>query len=77
MNQEIDIVCDRCGSNVHGVIIQEENVPKMTGGFYDVTAADGWHEFAREGEQNICDLCMWQDPQFLAKYPENPKIPHL
>ena len=79
MNTEIDITCDRCGKTVHGLIIQEEGMPKITGGFYDVTNDFGWGQFRRGNwEENVCDICMWSDPRFLAEYPgPNRKIPQL
>jgi len=78
MNTEIDIICDRCGKTIHGIVLQPTpDTPKLTGGFYDVTEGNGWHEFARSLlEQNVCDRCMWADPKFLEKYPgTNRKIP--
>ena len=75
MNTEIDIKCDRCGKIVHGVIIvPASNMPKITGGFYDVTEGI-WQQFAKEGEQNVCDRCIWEDPEFIKLYPVNRKIP--
>lgn len=76
MNTDIDVICERCGETIHGVIIESTGIPKMTGGFYDVTVGSGWNEFSRTpSEQYVCDRCMWADPQFIAKYPVNKKIP--
>jgi len=58
MNTEVFITCDRCGKTVHGVIIEEEGLPKITGGFYDVTPPSYWGMFAFQGEQTVCDACM-------------------
>ncbi len=75
MKKELDITCDRCGGTIHGVIIEMTGLPKITGGFYDVSEG-GWHEFALdENERTVCDFCMWSDPLFSAKYPRNEKLP--
>jgi hypothetical protein len=70
------IVCDRCGKDIHGVIIEAaEGLPKLTAGFYDVSEG-AWHEFARgDYEKNVCDFCMWSDRNFTDKYPHNRKLP--
>lgn len=66
MSDEVDIICDRCGKTVRGIIV-ETHAGTMTGGFYDM---GGWKEFSRgDQEKNVCDLCMWSDPKFLEIYP--------
>lgn len=68
MINEIEIVCDRCEKTVNGIVIEASaGIPKVTGGFYDVTGT-GWNEFAREGEQMVCDSCMWCDPKYVERY---------
>ena len=75
MNTEVILICDRCGETIDGIIIQDAGMPKLTGGFYDVSEGC-WHEYARgDYEQNVCDRCMWEDPKFIEKYPVNRKIP--
>lgn len=72
MNTEIEITCDRCKRTVQGLIIETTD-GNLTGGFYDM---EGWKEFARsESEKYVCDRCMWQDPAFIAAYPQVRKEP--
>lgn len=74
MNTEIDIICDRCGKLINGVVIElGKNIPPATGGFYDVSEGSVWHEFAKNNEHNVCDHCMWEDSSFIEKYPTNRK----
>ena len=77
MTNNIEIICDRCGKTVHGIVMEAaEGLPKITGGFYDVAAPSVWGEFAlSEDEKNVCDGCMWENPAFIAKYPINRKVP--
>lgn len=77
MSTTIDIVCDRCGRTVHGVILEATEVlPRITARFYEVGEGSAWREFAMtEDEQNVCDPCMWADPDFIVRYPGDRKIP--
>lgn len=76
MKTKINITCERCGKKVHGVIIECPNVPKFTGGFYDVSKGTEWHEFAKSStEKNICNYCMWDDTGFTKKYGKKQKFP--
>jgi len=73
MNDEIEIICDRCGKTIKGMVFHEPDGLKITGGFYDMK---GWKEFARgDSEESVCDLCMWDDPKFLEVYPHVRKEP--
>ena len=76
MRTEIDIVCDRCGKTVHGIIIEEPGVPKITGGYYDVTPPSAWGMFSLPDEQAVCDQCMWSNLEFQKMYPVEKKIPN-
>ena len=40
----------------------------MTAGYYVVTGTGGWAEYAKPGEQFVCDACMWADPAYQAIY---------
>lgn len=72
MSHEVIITCDRCNQRVVGLVI-ETSEGNLTGGFYDMT---GWKEFARnDDEKNVCDRCMWQDPEFIKLYPQIRKEP--
>lgn len=77
MINDIDIICDRCGKTVHGILIEASaGIPKITGGFYDVADPSVWGEFALTLlEKSVCDECMWADPRFLERYPGNRKVP--
>lgn len=77
MINEIEIICDRCGKTVQGILIEASSgIPKITGGFYDVAPPSVWGEFSlTPSEQTVCDLCMWSDERFLQKYPGNRKFP--
>jgi len=76
MINEIEIICDRCGKTVHGIVIEASaGIPKVTGGFYDVANPSVWGEFALTPlETSVCDQCMWADPRFLIRYPGNRKF---
>lgn len=61
---ELHITCDRCHRKIDG--FRGANV---TAGFYDVTGLP-WLQFADEGEEFICDECMWTDARYIAVYGE-------
>jgi hypothetical protein len=58
-----DITCDRCGKEIDGF-----RGEYATAGFYDVTGQSWWSRYARPGERNVCDDCMWQDAGYRADY---------
>ena len=71
---QVKIKCDRCGQWVEGILSL-----MMTGGFYNVSqpyylnddlvhTGGAWQQFGREGEDYICDHCMWLDPAYIAMY---------
>lgn len=65
--KNITIQCDRCGKLVEGMIAMKGYSDQITAGYYDVT--DGfWQQFQRKNESNICDLCMWSDPNYIKIY---------
>jgi len=64
----IEIICDRCGGVVEGLRFPAtDGKPGFTAGYYDTTGLP-WSEMANEGEQVVCDLCMWADPRYQAVY---------
>lgn len=68
---QINLKCDRCGEWVEGLLTRE-----FTAGFYNVTqphdesghSGGAWQQFGREGEEYICDHCMWRDPRYIEIY---------
>jgi len=58
-----EIICDRCGNKIDGF-----RGEYATAGFYDVTGQSWWAKYARPGERNVCDDCMWQDAGYRADY---------
>lgn len=65
MYERLVLHCDRCGRDVEG---SRGFGIGMTTGYYDVSDASGWHKFARQFEQVVCDGCMFADPQYIAIY---------
>ena len=58
----LTVTCDRCGAQVNGV-----SGEFGTAGFYYV-GSGYWSLYARPGEANVCDRCMWTDPGFRHDY---------
>jgi hypothetical protein len=59
------VICNRCHSNIPGSKLPDGG---MTAGCYVVTGTGGWAEYAKPGEQFVCDGCMWADPAYQAVY---------
>lgn len=59
-----DLDCSRCHKTIPG---SAHHTHGMTAGYYDVRG-NSWSEFARPGEEQVCDACMWADPKFIAVY---------
>lgn len=64
--EAITITCSRCGNVFEGH--RDEN---FTAGYYSVFEGTCWHRFAREGETELCEPCMWADPEYLKVYPSD------
>lgn len=62
---EVVFDCDRCGSEVHGMEWEH-----FTGGYYYVGPGSGWQDFAQDGEERICDDCMWSNAEYKEIYGE-------
>lgn len=60
---KVTFPCDRCGETVEGGSDQW-----FTMGFYNVSPGSAWERFAREGEERVCDHCMWSDPEYQRIY---------
>lgn len=62
------VYCDRCHKQVRDAYRSHDT----TAGFYDVVPGlhgkNHWSRFAREGERNICDACMWADRKYIEAY---------
>ena len=63
--QEVVFDCDRCGSEVKGF---QDDV--FTAGYYEVGPGSAWHQFAQDGEERICDPCMWAHAGYVQIYGE-------
>lgn len=61
---ETKVKCDRCGKQVFGL-----KADNFTAGFYLVELGSAWCEYRREGENIICDECMWKDSKYVRDYP--------
>ena len=65
---DILVYCDRCKAQVQGAF----RTNTATAGFYDVTpglhGTNQWTQYAREGERNVCDECMWSDPRYIVEH---------
>jgi hypothetical protein len=68
--KNIQIICDRCGLIVEGLIAMEGMEEQQTAGFYDVTRGN-WQQFQRWEEERVCDKCMHSDPKYRQMYIEN------
>lgn len=67
----VTITCDRCGNTVEGIRDSfefEGRTIKTTSGFYDLSEDGGWVRFAQSGEKQICDECMFGDPEYQKIY---------
>lgn len=61
------IRCDRCKKIVDGFVEENADGVITTAGFYDVTTGS-WKKFKRRNEENICDECMFADPDYKKLY---------
>lgn len=62
----VTVSCDRCQEEVEGM-----RFDNATAGFYEVGPGKSWAQFAREGEDVVCDTCMQADPVYQAVYGPN------
>ena len=62
------VYCDRCQKQIKNAY----RSPTATAGYYDVTPGlngkNQWRRYANEGERNVCDVCMWADPKYIAEH---------
>jgi hypothetical protein len=65
--KELTIICDRCKKEVVGIIDEDVNGRRMTGGYYDVSGGC-WARYARCNETQICDQCMFSDHRYQEIY---------
>ena len=59
----IEIECSRCHKKVEG---WKDNI--ATAGFYIVQKGNYWSKYANEGEEYLCDECMFKEPRYIADY---------
>ena len=62
----VEVTCDRCTLTVSGLEEVVDGRVVATSGFY---RREGWARYMDEGEQIICDGCMWADDDYLAEHP--------
>lgn len=60
---EVTFDCDRCGTTVQG-----HEYEQFTAGYYQVGPGSAWHQFAQDGEERICDACMWANAEYREIY---------
>lgn len=60
---EVTFDCDRCGEKVQG-----HQYADFTAGYYYVGPGSGWQHFAQDGEERICDSCMWSNSMYQQVY---------
>lgn len=72
---KITVRCDRCGKMVEGARIpMPDGSVYFTAGFFE-TGGLPWSQMADEGENIVCDACMWADPRYQAVYGVSPYDP--
>lgn len=59
------VTCSRCGKDTGEPIPGPDTV--FTAGFY-VVREGYWAEFAKPGEEYLCDACMWVTPEYIKRY---------
>jgi hypothetical protein len=64
-----EVTCSRCHEVIPGSKLPDGT---MTAGYYVVEPGSGWQEYAKPGEQYLCDGCMWADPRYIAVYGKHP-----
>ena len=63
----VTIICDRCKNIVEGY-----KSPDFTGGYYVTSPDSYWNKYANEGENVLCDNCMWDSPEYQKDYSSYP-----
>lgn len=58
---QVIVTCDRCKNKIKGI----ESID-CTGGFYK--ASKYWSKFMNDGENILCDNCMFQDERYIKIY---------
>ena len=66
--KDIKITCDRCGKVIEGTIDLCLNTGAIVTGGYYIVSEGNWKEFGRWEEENICDDCMHDDPEYKKLY---------
>jgi hypothetical protein len=73
----IHVYCDRCNKHIGGAFTSRRDTGYFTAGYYDVTPGmhgkNQWARYARDGERNVCDACMWADPKYIAEHGQQVK----
>jgi hypothetical protein len=67
--KNVKITCDRCGSEIEGMIGKCPDTGAITtSGYYIVAEGSSWNEYQRDDEEYVCDDCMHADPQYKKLY---------
>ena len=61
--KRITFTCSRCH-----VALEGDFDKFFTVGYYNVSPSGAWHKFARKDELILCDMCMWNDPEYQKVY---------
>ncbi len=63
------IVCQRCLCVIEGAAtIRKDGLAIGTSGYYLTPAGSYWSKYANEGENIVCDQCMWNDDRYIQVY---------
>ena len=65
----VTVICDRCKNLVEGYKSSD-----FTGGYYETPSGSYWGNYANEGENVLCDDCMFDDPRYQKDYPSPRKF---
>ena len=58
-----DHTCDRCGRDIAELQMPAFADAGMTSN-YVLVNHEPWRKYKRKGEQLLCDLCLFDDPQY-------------
>lgn len=59
------VQCARCKKHIDSEFDPRDSI---CAGFYWIGPGSMWNEFAKPGEEFICDECLWTSPEYIAKF---------